>query len=148
MQTSQAKSQSPIASTKTAEVPQKAAVSAASASHVPAWASGMNDQIPPGLVLQDASIVTGLQAKLAIGQPNDPYEQEADRVAEQVMRMPASPTLIQRKCACGGIAGPTGECETCALKRKVLQRQATQSTTESSAPPVVNQVLSSGNGQP
>lgn len=31
---------------------------------------------------------TGVQAKLTIGQPNDKYEQEADRVAEQVMRMP------------------------------------------------------------
>lgn len=29
-----------------------------------------------------------LQAKLRIGQPNDIYEQEADRVAEQVMNMP------------------------------------------------------------
>ncbi len=29
-----------------------------------------------------------IQAKLRIGQPNDIYEQEADRVAEQVMRMP------------------------------------------------------------
>ncbi|MCE8425195.1 MAG: hypothetical protein J5U17_05400, partial [Candidatus Methanoperedens sp.] len=29
-----------------------------------------------------------LQAKLRIGQPGDIYEQEADRVAEQVMRMP------------------------------------------------------------
>ena len=28
------------------------------------------------------------QAKLKIGQPNDKYEQEADRMAEQVMRMP------------------------------------------------------------
>jgi len=28
------------------------------------------------------------QAKLKIGQPNDRYEQEADRVANQVMRMP------------------------------------------------------------
>jgi hypothetical protein len=28
-----------------------------------------------------------IQAKLRIGQPNDIYEQEADRVAEQVMRM-------------------------------------------------------------
>ena len=28
-----------------------------------------------------------IQAKLTIGQPNDKYEQEADRVAEQVMRM-------------------------------------------------------------
>ena len=29
----------------------------------------------------------GIQAKLKIGQPNDIYEQEADRVAEQVMKM-------------------------------------------------------------
>ncbi len=29
-----------------------------------------------------------IQAKLKIGQPNDIYEQEADRVAAQVMRMP------------------------------------------------------------
>ena len=29
-----------------------------------------------------------IQAKLKIGQPDDIYEQEADRVAEQVMRMP------------------------------------------------------------
>jgi len=31
-----------------------------------------------------------LQAKLRIGQPNDVYEQEADRVAGQVMGMPES----------------------------------------------------------
>jgi hypothetical protein len=29
-----------------------------------------------------------LQAKLTISQPNDIYEQEADRIADQVMRMP------------------------------------------------------------
>ncbi|MDX2241606.1 MAG: DUF4157 domain-containing protein [Leptolyngbyaceae cyanobacterium bins.302] len=34
----------------------------------------------------------GIQTKLAIGQPNDPYEQEADRVAEQVMSMAPSAT--------------------------------------------------------
>ena len=51
-----------------------------------------------------------IQTKLTIGQPNDKYEQEADRVAEQVMRMPdpRSPTvaitrpvrapLVQRLC--------------------------------------------------
>lgn len=33
-----------------------------------------------------------IQAKLKIGEPNDVYEQEADRVAEQVMRMP-EPTI-------------------------------------------------------
>jgi hypothetical protein len=31
-----------------------------------------------------------IQAKLRIGQPNDIYEQEADRVADQIMRMPIS----------------------------------------------------------
>ncbi|MCP4256660.1 MAG: DUF4157 domain-containing protein [Planctomycetes bacterium] len=31
---------------------------------------------------------TGAQAKLTIGQPNDKYEQEADRIADQVMVMP------------------------------------------------------------
>lgn len=29
-----------------------------------------------------------IQPKLTIGQPNDKYEQEADRVADEVMRMP------------------------------------------------------------
>jgi outer membrane protein OmpA-like peptidoglycan-associated protein len=33
-------------------------------------------------------VVSGIQAKLVVGQPDDKYEQEADRVAEQVMRMP------------------------------------------------------------
>ncbi|KAF5434155.1 protein of unknown function (DUF4157), partial [Candidatus Methanophagaceae archaeon] len=33
-------------------------------------------------------VVTGIQAKLAVGQPSDIYEQEADRVADAVMRMP------------------------------------------------------------
>jgi hypothetical protein len=36
-----------------------------------------------------------LQTKLRLGQPNDIYEQEADRVADQVMRMPES--VIQMK---------------------------------------------------
>ena len=54
--------------------------------------------------------VLPLQAKLTIGKPNDKYEQEADRVAEQVMRMaePRSPVavinrpitpLMQRLCS-------------------------------------------------
>jgi hypothetical protein len=36
-----------------------------------------------------------LMPKLRIGQPNDEYEQEADRIADQVMRMPEPG--IQRK---------------------------------------------------
>ena len=33
-------------------------------------------------------VVSGIQAKLVVGQPGDKYEQEADRVADAVMRMP------------------------------------------------------------
>src|SRR6266849_6656122 len=56
-----------------------------------------------------------IQAKLTVSQPGDVYEQEADRVADAVMRMPTpmgepaphsfnpvgSPAL-QRHCACEG----------------------------------------------
>ncbi|MBD1823643.1 DUF4157 domain-containing protein [Cyanobacteria bacterium FACHB-DQ100] len=38
--------------------------------------------------VQNTSRVPMLQRKLTIGQPNDLYEQEADRMADQVMRMP------------------------------------------------------------
>ena len=40
-------------------------------------------------------VVLGVQAKLMVGQPNDRYEQEADRVADMVMRM--SEPQVQRQ---------------------------------------------------
>ncbi|NJL41632.1 MAG: DUF4157 domain-containing protein [Leptolyngbyaceae cyanobacterium SM1_4_3] len=47
---------------------------------------------------QRRPLTNPLQAKLAIGQPNDVYEQEADRVADQVMSMtPPTPPNIQRQ---------------------------------------------------
>jgi len=62
-----------------------------------------------------------LQAKLTVSQPHDPYEQEADRVAEQVMRMP-DPT-IQRTCAPCAAGGPP--CPKCADEKKpTVQRKA------------------------
>jgi hypothetical protein len=45
-----------------------------------------------------------LQPKLSVSQPGDPHEQEADRVAEQVMRMPAP--VVQRQCAACATGGP------------------------------------------
>jgi hypothetical protein len=90
-----------------------------------------------------------LQAKLAINRPGEEFEQEADRVAETVMRMPAP--QLQRKCACGGTPGPTGECEACRQKRFSLQRVRQSSgafTSDASfAPHIVYDVLSSP-GQP
>jgi len=37
----------------------------------------------------------GLQTKLAVNEPGDLYEQEADRVADQVMAMPTHSTLSE-----------------------------------------------------
>ena len=58
---------------------------------------------------------TGTQAKLTIGQPNDKYEREADRVADQVMAMPDS--KLQRQ--------PENEEEDETLQTKPLADQIT-----------------------
>ena len=98
-----------------------------------------------------------LQRKLAIGSPNDQFEQEANRVADQVMGSARTESTdlasvtrsagngVQRKCACGGNAGASGECEEC--KKKRLQRLSRSSVdagqSPASAPPIVHEVLSS-----
>jgi hypothetical protein len=43
-----------------------------------------------------------LQAKLKIGQPKDVYEQEADRVAEQVMRMTENTAVSSQQSTVSG----------------------------------------------
>src|SRR5262247_3230347 len=63
-----------------------------------------------------------IQPKLAISQPGDIYEQEADRVADHVMRMPQPG--IQRTCsACAAGGSLCSECET---EDKVLRRKTEQ----------------------
>ncbi len=42
----------------------------------------------PSLVTPQLTTAPTIQAKLKIGEPNDQYEQEADRVADEVMRIP------------------------------------------------------------
>jgi len=37
--------------------------------------------------------------ELKVNDPGDPFEEEADRVADQVMRM-ADPAVVQRRCTC------------------------------------------------
>lgn len=52
-----------------------------------------------GRVLSEAKSRPVIQAKLTVGAAHDPYEQEADRVADQVMRMPATPTTTMQRTA-------------------------------------------------
>jgi hypothetical protein len=104
-----------------------------------------------------------IQTKLTVNRPGDSYEQEADRVAEQVMRMPeasannagaaAAPASsaapgIQRACACGG------SCDDCKKKRPEDRNAHVQmkaagpgSSGGMEAPPIVHEALRSP-GQP
>jgi hypothetical protein len=94
-----------------------------------------------------------IQTKLAINRPGDRYEQEADRVADQVMRMsiPAAAIPIkastkagvQRACACGG------SCDACkgdahdSRHEHLQMKPAASHSGQATAPPIVNDVLSS-----
>ncbi len=65
-----------------------------------------------------------VQPKLKINQPGDKYEQEADCVAEQVMRMPENEaTSISKvsekvQCKCAACASGAGTCSECAEEEK------------------------------
>jgi len=66
-------------------------------SSAPALVAGQNGFVPESAKGIFYGIpVQCLQAKLSVSQPGDSYEQEADRVADQVMRMSSPP------CSCGG----------------------------------------------
>ena len=86
------------------------------------------------------------QTKLAINKLGDSYEQEADRLAEQVMRTPES--QLHRACPCGG-GCPKCHSEQPDREPESLQTKHVQAsdTGQTAAPPIVHEVLRSP-GQP
>jgi hypothetical protein len=83
-----------------------------------------------------------IQPKLAIGAVDDPLEREADRVADQVTRMPQSPpvvttgpTLVQPKCAV------CAEADEETLHRATAQGFDGRVPVGTSAPPAVTDAL-------
>lgn len=86
-----------------------------------------------------------IQPKLMIGPANDKYEQEADCIADLVMRMP-EPKPLRRKLGFDGGA-ESEECDTCQKKPLTVQRLSHNETGLSSVPPIVDEVLRSP-GQP
>ncbi|HYL96875.1 MAG TPA: DUF4157 domain-containing protein, partial [Terriglobales bacterium] len=95
-------------------------------------------------------------ADLRMGEPDDAFEREADRIAEEIMsggmlKCPRSllglsmGTPLQRKCACGGSGGSAGECEECKKKREdqKVQRKDTGPAAADFAPPLVHEALHS-----
>ena len=75
----------------------------------PAWDFGKIPLFPPDQTRRSQASYPSpgmIQRKLTVGAVNDPLEHEADRVADQVMRMPdpdvsiaAAPPQVSRKCA-------------------------------------------------
>ncbi|HEX3126494.1 MAG TPA: DUF4157 domain-containing protein [Thermoanaerobaculia bacterium] len=53
----------------------------------------------PNPLWQQLATTPRIQPKLTLGAPNDPFEKEADRVADQVMRMPEPGEVVQRTCS-------------------------------------------------
>ena len=86
------------------------------------------------------------RAELAVGHPRDIYEQEADRVSEQVMQM--SEPQLQRASPCGG-GCPEYQTEQLGLEHESLQMNRVQAseTGQIEAPTIVHDVLRSP-GQP
>jgi hypothetical protein len=94
-----------------------------------------------------------LSGGLRIGEPHGASEQEADRVANEVMAGGAvhrhwslaslgGGTSLQRRCSCGGAGASSGECEECKAK-KSLQRKASGMVGPAVAPRIVHDVLNS-----
>jgi hypothetical protein len=90
-----------------------------------------------------------VQAKLKIGAPNDPYEQEADRVADMVMRsegvshiaQSASPLALHRKCA--ACSSGHGLCPKCA-EEEILQTKLSAGAKNDPLKQVVDRTSNQG----
>lgn len=91
-------------------------------------------------------IPRAIRTKLAVNEAGDEYEQEADRISEQVMRM--SEPHLQRACACEGThpkcqMGESGH----GHNHLQTQRFGSSDHGQTEVPPIVHEVLRSS-GQP
>lgn len=117
----------------------------------------LSDSRPPQASTGSRATSAPLQSKLAVNEPGDEHEREADHVADTVMRTPgpfhreapgaqsAGVPSLQRQCACGGSESMCGACQE---EREVkLQRAPARNSSAGDAPPIVHEVLRSP-GQP
>lgn len=88
-----------------------------------------------------AKVPVKTETKLTVNTPRDVYEQEAERVSEQVMRLPER--SLQRACSGGG------GCPRCQMdEHRRLQTKHVDSTEsgQTVAPPIVEEALANGGG--
>jgi outer membrane protein OmpA-like peptidoglycan-associated protein len=127
---------------KAARMTSRAAAPSWDFSKIPVFPSGHAGRFQLAPLFPAPRLPGPIQAKLKVGAVNDPLEHEADRVADQVMRMPApevsvtaAPPQVSRKCA---------ECED---EEKLRKKAAGRQATSSEAPASVHGVLRAP-GQP
>ena len=108
-----------------------------------------NTSKKPVSIKHSNSVKSILQAKLKVGAPNDKYEQEADRVADQVMRMPASVQSSSiNSSPTSNINNIQRKCNGCAKNDELIQKKSSGITPE--VTPIINSNIQSlqGRGQP
>jgi hypothetical protein len=111
-------------------------------SAIPIFPSGRARQTEPSAPCRVPSLPGMLQAKLAIGSVNDPFEHEADRVADQVMHIPASSLAVT-----AASQQLSRICAACENEEKTLQRKLAGPHDAVTALDLVHDVLRSP-GQP
>jgi hypothetical protein len=93
-----------------------------------------NFQSAAGNLAIQRFLTTGLiQAKLSISQPGDGDEEEADRIAKQVVS-PGSTPIAQKQCECGQSSGGN-ECLQCSTENSHVQRKPIRRAPASTVSP-------------
>jgi hypothetical protein len=85
-----------------------------------------------------------LQTKLSISRPDDPYEREADGVADEVMHAPAP--LLARKCASCESTGSS--CASCAEPEETIQRKSPSSENTTGRSDGIRSIYTADAGAP
>ena len=97
-------------------------------------------QSPKQIPLWANRALPAIQFSLKVNGPGDRAEQEAERMANQVMRTPDPPRQRQT-CSCGRPGGPDGICEACKPQQQGIQKMAAGEGGLPAAPPIVHQTL-------
>jgi len=110
----------------------------------PAFAAAVVPQMAGNLAVQRLFRAGAVQAKLAISQPGDADEQEADRIAEQVVSTKPVGT-IQRKCAA---CSEGATCPKCEAEERVQPKEKPGHTPQINSKAAAQISALRGGGQP
>src|SRR5215471_10492097 len=109
------------------------------------WGIADVQQGAGNLAMQNLLRSGAMQAKLTVSQPGDIYEQEADRMADQVTSSAPMP-IIHRKCAACEAGGAT--CPKCEEEEKVRRKEKPGPASQTTSAIHPQSAALRGGGQP